>query len=84
MVTVKGTVTHAPAVPALPQVFHRIRTDARYCGPRCRTAAHRLRVLPTYWRGRAPNLRSAKRTLGERLLQLTGLPDAGAAKTGRR
>jgi hypothetical protein len=66
-------------VPALPHVVHRL---PHRC-PLLRPPLPHRGALPTYWRGHAPNLRSAKRTFGERLLQLTGA-DAGAAKTGRR
>jgi hypothetical protein len=67
--------------------FTASRTDARYCGPRCRVAvyrARRLRVPPTDWRGRVPTMRVEKHTLGKRLLQIAEHTDDGAAKTGRR
>jgi hypothetical protein len=67
--------------------FTASRTDARYCGPRCRTAAHRqrhIRISRPRWSGRVPNLRDEKSELAAHLLRIADRDDDGEAKTGRR
>jgi hypothetical protein len=86
--TLSLAVTQRCKNPACPHPsFTPERAGARYCSPRCRVAAWRLRHVPPpdiEWQGDVPRFRKAKADLAERLIEIAEQGDGGEPKTGRR